>query len=109
MTRDEIKNIDAGDELNALIEQVIFGRTLTKEKPASYVKMANGYSDLRFNKKYSSDISDAWIVLLKFPEVYIEYKDVEYFVMIGDNFGTAVHNKSAPLAICRAALLAVMK
>jgi hypothetical protein len=110
MTRDEILNTPAGREIEALIELAIFNRTLTSAaSDASYIKTPNGYEDLRRNKHYSTDISAAWEVVEKlkpqFQEITIDAdKDWRCYFDSACAFA-----ETAPLAICRAALLAVMK
>lgn len=101
MTRDEIENMQAGQDMDLLVSDKVL-RFTSKDWNARFFS-SNGN-----RTQFSTDISDAWIVLLKFPEVYIEYKNEEYFVMIGDDFDASVTDKSAPLAICKAALLAVI-
>lgn len=102
MTREEIENMQAGQDMDLLVSDKVLGFT-SKDWNARFFS-SNGN-----RTQFSTDISDAWNVLLKFPEVYIEYKDEEYFLMIGDDFDTSVTDKSAPLAICKAALLVTEK
>jgi len=128
MTRDEILNMQAGREMDALIEHHIFGRTLCAKNEASYIKRLNGYEDLRRHKPYSTDIGAARKVVEEMtenfkcdvsianrssgndcPRIYvcrIQYGTLEY-----DNPDLLLYvvADTAPLAICRAALLAVMK
>lgn len=108
MTRDEILNMPAGREMDALIEHHIFGRTLCAQNEASYIRRLNGYEDLRRHKTYSTKMGEAWEVVRKFPDVHMEHSEKNDFAMIGDNFDTAVTCETMPLAICRAALLAMV-
>ncbi len=98
MTRDEILNMKAGRTMDALIAMEIF--EVDRNTP--------GFSGLySWVKDYSTQISAAWEIIEKFDnhcllnnvhgvwEVYLSNKEGK--------------SKSAPLAICRAALLAVMK
>ena len=102
MTREEILNMQAGQDMDLLVSDKVLGLT-------SKAWNARFFSSNGNRTQFSTDISDAWIVLLKFPAAYIEHENDEYFVMVADNFDTAVTDKSAPLAICKAALLATQK
>lgn len=112
MNKSEILDMSAGREIDALTWLMLHDKPLdlfTCRHVDGDIQPHSGYPSGHISPpNYSTDISDAWTVLLNFKEVYIEYKDEEYFVMIGDDFDASSENKSAPLAICRAALLAVM-
>ena len=126
MTKDEILNMPAGREMDALIAEMVMGI-----EPISFddeTKCPECEATMRFcgsrswcsschewrhspYKEYSEDISDAWFVFLKFQEVNIAHIGDDYFAAIVDKIKgfTVIVDKSAPLAICRSALLAVMR
>ena len=121
MTREEILNMPAGREMDALIEENIFNRTLCANDVASYIKTPNGYEDLRWHKNYSTNISAAWEVAEHLRE---ELGTCKFFIVVDPKKGNNIRAifdpilddehfeasaETAPLAICRAALLAVMK
>ena len=118
MSRDEILNLPAGSEIDALIEEKIFDRTLCGNNLGSYIKKPNGYEDLRLIKKYSTDISAAWKVVEEVagPESLLsativgQYAGGQWRCLFSNAFDAFdVTADTAPLAICRAALLTVMK
>jgi hypothetical protein len=104
MTRDEILKMEAGREMDALVAEKIFnGQWLYKNIPENL-------------PKFSASISAAWEVverLIKHNPLSLDYLVDENNVLgwqanfrMGYNVAFA---PTAPLAICRAALLAVMK
>jgi hypothetical protein len=120
MTRDEILKMEAGPELDALIAEKVMEWT---EWPISgdYVTLhgKTGHTIDTFNP--SSDISAAWEVVEKLQDTPTEYffeicktpviwrqsgKPTHWHVELG---GQKAYADAAPLAICRAALLAVME
>ena len=133
MTRDEILNMQAGRELDALISMHIFGKnpelrmdftTKTSTElciahysysaPVHVFKTQDGYFSVL--PRYSTDIAAAWQVVEKLRETM-------YFVSISasadcgaswlcewttaDTAIDFVRAGTMPLAVCRAALLAV--
>jgi len=100
MTRDDILNMPAGREMNRLVMEWVTELTV---------------DDNFYIPAYSTDIAAAWEVVAKMGNVN-ELHDVELRTSIRgwicsifnsfDNF--EVNAETAPLAICRAALLAVM-
>jgi len=95
MKRDEILNMPAGAKMNQLIWWKIF-----------YMQPMPPNNDMALLPDYSGDMSVAWSVVKKYSNVYMEHDEKNEFVMIGDDFDTAVVCETMPLAICRAALLA---
>ena len=114
MTREEILKLEAGPETDALVAEVM-GAERLKVRPDPplreivYVGLGRGY---QFIPLYSSDIGAAWEVFIRFyyPSLWRD----------GDCWTCALHRDidskrvvafadTAPLAICRAALLAVME
>ncbi len=129
MTRDEILAMGAGDELDDLVVIHLFNwapydesRNVSHE---CYYKMPNGYmGDEDDRPKFSTDIAAAWAVVDPqndqrwyydissvicggwIVQVYDEQKAV---ATKGDgSTGIKVMADTAPLAICRAALLTVL-
>jgi hypothetical protein len=122
MTRDDILNMQAGYELNKLIAEFVFGMKLEKNHgfAGGYYWVGNGvlFGDVPAHgmPDYSTDISSAWEVVDKLVRFSITIESFPKGVLCrffgagqttaGDAVGWA---DTAPLAICRAALLAVMK
>ena len=113
MTRDEIINMPAGRELDALVDKYIV--KLAYEFPAG---MWNGLHT------YSTDIAAAWYVVekmidLKFESnIYIDRAYLRPYVYTVTFYGEGedgfrpryqFEGEELPLTICRAALLAVME
>jgi hypothetical protein len=119
MTSNEILNMPAGHEMDALVENVIFERTLTNSgNNASYIKFPNGYADLRLNKKYSTDIGAAFEMA---EHLRKELGTCKFYFIVDPKQGNNIRAifiplleddcfeasaDTAALAICRAALLA---
>ena len=101
ITRDEILKMEAGNEIDALVEVYVLGDDGTNAT----------------NKHYSTDISAAWEVVEKMKASVKNLNLREYaynrtYATFGDSDMTAKWaeangENSASLAICRAALLAV--
>jgi len=99
MTRDEILNMKAGRGMDALIATHF---TKFEHYQGEWWWQDGTLDEL---PDYSTNIYDAWNILERFKEVCVEYDHGEYIVTIVSQ----VHAKTAPLAICRAALLTVIK
>jgi hypothetical protein len=122
MTRDEILNMPAGYEMNKLIAEHIFGMRIEENHglAGGFYWVGNGvqFGDMRVQNvpDYSTDIEAAWKVVEKMVRFSITIESFPKGVLCrffgagqttaGDAVGWA---DTAPLAICRAALLAVMK
>ena len=95
MTREEILNMPAGREMDALI--------------AKFVMKVDSPHDVY---KFSTDIADAWTVVEKMNSIKMD-TDEGYQIRAKFLFGIQMlhgkEEKEASLAICRAALLAVME
>ena len=100
MTREEILNMPAGREMDSLI--------------AKFVMKVDSPHDVY---KFSTDIADAWEVVKKL-ELFSKYcfygSDADELWTVhswkyGKPHFTGIESRTAPLAICRAALLAVME
>ena len=104
MTREEILNMKAGREMDALIATQF---TKFEHYQGEWWWQDGNLEEL---PDYSTDICEAWNVIMKFAkkfiEVYIESRGTGFFVMIGDDLEDGVSEDSCPLAICKAALLA---
>jgi len=121
MTRDDILNMPAGREMDAQIAQSVFGMRLTKNHglAGGFYWVGNGVQfgimQEQDTPAYSTDISAAWEVVEKMGNVD-KLHDVElrtsirgWICNIFNSFDSfEVNADTAPLAICRAALLAVM-
>jgi len=128
MTRDEILSMPAGRELDALIAEKVM--KITPEKcdfpvftdkrdwvdPGEYfVNVPGSVTEL---PRYSTDIAATWEVVERltkptsFPDIDIDLLTTVRGWLFVIKYDIAVHRanaETAPLAICRAALLAVTK
>jgi hypothetical protein len=90
MTREEIENMPAGQEMDALITKLLYPDAIT----------------LIVYAGYSGNLLDAWEIVESVPsEVYLEKSQGRFFCMIGDNFDNSAEAETCSLAICRAFLL----
>ena len=112
MTRDEILNMQAGREMDALIAEKVMGFEVIGDGKVVLFK-DNDYAylvpDLGGQWSPSADISAAWQVVEKFAYYKIERLGKMHNVYIenDDNIRTGIsQEESLSLAICRAALLA---
>jgi hypothetical protein len=114
MTRDEILNMPAGREMDALVAEKVMGWRLHPHKTHW---MTNNNNFRRIGTFLpSDDISAAWEVVEKMKEkgrlYLIVSDDIGYKaeILLNDPVPMATAQcDTAPLAICRAALLAVME
>lgn len=111
MTRDEILNMPAGREMDAEIIEKVFGRILIKPRSEALKYPHTDWGSTTVNEipHFSTDIADAWEVVDKVPNPS-QFFDCEKFegkwtASFGGQYVVAAD--TAPLAICRAALLAV--
>jgi hypothetical protein len=132
MTRDEILNMQAGRNTDALIAEMVMrylnvGRRTLGNAGTMLFYEKDG-DEFRLVPKFSTDIAAAWEVIERIREIdeywcpYIHWDDDDgegnpmwvvsfnYFGEDESQFKVAeAQDKSAPVAICRAALLAVME
>jgi hypothetical protein len=134
MNRDEIMKLEAGRELDTLVAEKVMGLTADKEHcPYCGAEMwigalrsrCSSCSEWRYGwyKNYSDDISAAWEVIEKLEthpdqilfslvrkgaEMHLLKWCAEFRKCLGSQKYYYAEAKTAPLAICRAALLAVM-
>jgi hypothetical protein len=106
MNKEEILQMTAGRELDAHVAEKVTGLKPDKHRPGNFINGGNYSVGVR---SYSSDISAAWEVFIIFDFPSLEKGHDEdgndYFVVqIGPHRAIA---ETAPLAICKAALLAV--
>jgi len=118
MTRDEILNMPAGRAMDSIIESAIFNNMCVAYSGTVlyenwfYDKAGNGFQAPP--KYYSTNISAAWEVVEKykdkFESMYYEFgKWVVLWAFNSDDGAESIKAETVPLAICRAALLAVME
>lgn len=115
MNRDEVQKMWAGRGMDAMVAIEVMGWTYVDSDPDfkwSVPANEDGVVMRRRLPEFSTDISAAWEVVEKIKDYYayivLQFDSVEWIVHISD--GTVerqTSNVSAPLAICRAALLAV--
>jgi hypothetical protein len=134
MTRDEILNMPAGREMDALVSKIIFESVpcgnwaIQRYYPEEWIRIDDSCNHknchpLNFVPLYSSNISAAWEVVEKMHskgaeiEVIAHY-DGSYFCVMAHaipdgagsvDWGANAIESNAPLAICRAALLAIIE
>ena len=138
MTRDEILAMPAGREMDALIAQYVFGWKLryvpkdARGENQGFVLVSAVISDALddaridypkigalptyyYCRDWSTNIQSAWEVVQYFvvrnkrPEI-VRGPEHEWFVQLDDfNEESAVYEENICIAICRAALLAVME
>lgn len=133
LTIEQILNMPADREMDAFIEEALYPeRTIGTQRLSSYIKLPNGYGDLRHIPHYSTDIVYAWraVEVLrgkgkdvevasneirqnnKFVKVYCvnfensSLKNVEWWSINNGDFGVAL-GETIELAICRSILISV--
>jgi hypothetical protein len=127
MTRDEILNMPAGREMDVLVLVSVMGIEYSEKDGENYREWSNCYTEracfvFRDIPHYSADISAAWEVVEKLRDTSDDEPDYWTITDLGnawrvtsnwahhdgdiENF--SIEAETAPLAICRAALLAVM-
>lgn len=117
MNHDEILNMPAGREMDALIAKKVMGLQKCGD---SFVDglywLPSGIPD--YPPEYSSDMSAAWQVVESLRKrdyrIFLSYaRNIVTITLDHDNHHKDmdfwIEAKTAPLAICRAALLAVME
>lgn len=108
MTRDEILAMPAGRDMDALVGEYVFGWEKGTFPVYEPMKSKHGDYMVRPISNYSTDISAAWDVVEKLKEssLWLDLNTSPDGCQVGfaDYF---VFADTAPLAICRAALLAV--
>jgi hypothetical protein len=117
MNADEIQKMPAGSVMDALIAEKIMDLIVTQDRQATYSKMPNGYKDLKYLTAYSVGIAEAWEVVKKMRErgMLCDMESGRYegwyvhFGKLEEDYSGEATGIEAPLAICRAALLAVME
>jgi hypothetical protein len=127
MTIDEIEKMEAGREMDALIAVKIFGYRCYKTKnPFDYFKKddkiydmvetgtKDGFTSVENLAEYSSSITAAWLVVEKLHSTPEEYFELYYdgnnheAWMAHVRYGNTSTGITAPLAICRAALMTIL-
>ena len=128
MSEDEIRQMEAGRALDALVAEKIFHievelRPLTNHGgylvPEDWYPAGALCHPAKAIPHYSTDIAAAWEVVDKWAEIEKSPVSVNWGTMSGEDphasavsffgSGLVVVAPTAPLAICRAALLAVME
>jgi len=112
MTKDEILNMPAGRKMDALIDEHVFKREIVWERGAPFIYVLGSRESVY---PYSKNITSVWDVVEKMGSVD-ELHDVDlrtsirgWVCVIFNAFESFEANaETAPLAICRAALLAVV-
>ena len=107
MNRDKILSMEAGRELDALIAEKVLGYRWNRQHLAYQKSPVEWVFNL---PGYSTNISAAWKVVMAFDSkglvVSLDNEGEGWNCCIGDRY---IEGQESPeLAICRAALLAVM-
>lgn len=116
MTRDEILNMPAGREMDALIAERVMGRDVLLGSDW-YFPSPYGFGGHKSVPHYSTDIGNAWEVVdeMQAARNYWAYTgslSSYCYAMFAGHQSQHEYRAEAdkmPLAICRAALLAVME
>lgn len=114
MTRDEILNMEAGPELNALVADLVLETPFRKPTHGTCCTCqvcGYGYDDCLCG--LSEDLDMAWLVVEKTRPLWRITLDIERKTTTCDFDDYArtytARSRSTPLAICQAALLATME
>jgi hypothetical protein len=114
MTRDEILNMKAGRDMDALIAVCVCGwevDDMTAISPTGSRNSRTAHGDDDWLPYYSTDISAAWLVVEKITDGETP-NDCELHTTVRgwrcDLYLGSANAETAPEAICKAALLAVM-
>jgi len=117
MTREEILNMPAGREMDALIAKEVMGWVLNPPNVRGHGWLIHDHKMIGINSLpyFSTDIAAAWEVVEKEEHGFSLWVSgvrsaplCKAEIIIGDNRYGCYAN-TAPLAICRAALLAVLE
>ena len=109
MTKQEIFDMLAGREMDVCISEKLFKRKCHQDFLGIWIEDVEDYEHVmpHYSETYQGAMQIIGIPYIK--ELYFEKSNGEYFCMIGDDFDTAAVEKTLPLAICRAALLATLE
>ena len=123
MTKDEILKMPAGREMDALIAKHVMGtspRIVKREYSSGFELISQDWKEvvdreLAAMRHYSTDIAAAWQVVEKIPgAVSLQRMDSgaswrAWYQPTPGSFSAWTQSETAPLAICHAALLAMME
>lgn len=113
MNKLEILTMPAGREMDALMAEKVFQYTLDYEfeeitQAPNVKELRSIHDEWGLLPNYNTDIADAWIVFIRLGQGWeIRQHDKSFVCVDAKNWngGTLVEAETAPLAICRAALL----
>lgn len=120
-----MSEFEAGPELDALVIEKVMGRTICEHSRIRGVAQSGGYAmcgdqeckgelHYKFLPNYSTDVQEAWKVVLKLIELHFTsfhisaYQDSSTFKIWEPARETIAHGKTLSLAICRAAVSATL-
>jgi hypothetical protein len=121
MTREEILNMPAGREMDALIAEKVLNLMVDYEFEEPFVPaLRDKYDEWGYLPNYSADIAAAWEVVEKMRMAIIPKDGGGWFAAIEQDFDETlgyyerqvsywITADTVPLVICRTALLAVME
>lgn len=106
MTRDEILAMPAGRELDSQVAEKVMGLKQSPKNAEFFQYWPYAFEPAR---PYSTDIAAAWEVVGKFGLFNLtRYGDGTWGAQDNARFDEPVVAETAPLAICRASLLALL-
>lgn len=105
-----IDKMPAGRDMDVLVAGRVFDYSLTGD---GYIKLFDAETKnpsvwVRQIPHYSTDIAAAWQVAMKFTGFSIGHRNGTFEGYVDGSPESLVYAETAPLAICRAALKAVM-
>jgi hypothetical protein len=125
VAKNEILNMSAGKDLDILIEQKIFHHEVFTKEATRKTSNVNKRKQIKYTVKeawfmitkyssapvlsYSTNIQDAFMVVEKMSEIanIVMWQEPDFWVVKFGIGNESVKANTAPLAICRAALLTV--
>ncbi len=122
MNRNEILSMPVGRDLDALVAEKVMGRNLWYGDPTGYKIVENfdyWRTDIRDSDdeycyrcpRYSADIASAWEVMEEMKDKFqpdLIFENGEWECLLMAEYARA-RATTAPLAICRASLIAVLE
>lgn len=116
MTREEILNMKAGPELDALVAEHVMEWTVTQHEDYWMAKRQDGVKLFSWQWKPSQDIEAAWDVMERMKDVHscvwyhsdVETGETGWWCMMASPYADVLSD-TAPLAICLCALIASLE
>jgi hypothetical protein len=97
--------VNAGRELDILIAEKVFGLTVSQEFDEPCVPaLRDCYDEWGMLPHYSTDISDAWLLLQRFHEQTTDEQEIQFFCLIEKSDFPLLSAPDAAYTICTAVL-----